>query len=304
MYISRDSLKDSKYVIEKLMPDSSIRKIVLDFLADKIVYASKINNTNWNLNLDKNANFLRFNTGHEYCIQINKKNILILCLKEDLKKSLNNEKQNIIFLGYSNNMKKLSNNIDETPECLAKVPDSIGCLLQYENINEYLPKLDEANNNFIEYAIKNTTILPRMKFAHSFGAVKYIENITNKHIPVPSYKFSQEQLENLQSHLQYEIKKLSLDELRNKALEKDKVLKKIKVYSTQFVRDPYVSEYVKKKANGICQDCKQPAPFINKKTGEPYLETHHIIPLSQGGSDTIDNVVALCPNCHRKRHYG
>lgn len=43
------------------------------------------------------------------------------------------------------------------------------------------------------------------------------------------------------------------------------------------------------------------APFQNKD-GEPYLETHHIICLSHGGPDTIDNTVALCPNCHRKMH--
>ena len=26
--------------------------------------------------------------------------------------------------------------------------------------------------------------------------------------------------------------------------------------------------------------------------------------LSDGGSDTVTNVVALCPNCHREIHYG
>lgn len=43
------------------------------------------------------------------------------------------------------------------------------------------------------------------------------------------------------------------------------------------------------------------APFIDAK-GEPYLEVHHIIWLSHGGADTIENTVALCPNCHRKMH--
>lgn len=63
-------------------------------------------------------------------------------------------------------------------------------------------------------------------------------------------------------------------------------------------------EYAKRLANGICQDCKQPAPFVNRLTNEPFLETHHITPLAQGGSDTIENIIAICPNCHRKRHYG
>ena len=33
-----------------------------------------------------------------------------------------------------------------------------------------------------------------------------------------------------------------------------------------------------------------------------YLESHHVTWLSRGGYDLIDNVVALCPNCHRKIH--
>lgn len=34
-----------------------------------------------------------------------------------------------------------------------------------------------------------------------------------------------------------------------------------------------------------------------------YLETHHVQPLSEGGTDSEDNVAALCPNDHRKAHY-
>ena len=32
------------------------------------------------------------------------------------------------------------------------------------------------------------------------------------------------------------------------------------------------------------------------------LEVHHIIPLSEGGSQDMDNIVLLCPNCHRQNH--
>ena len=38
------------------------------------------------------------------------------------------------------------------------------------------------------------------------------------------------------------------------------------------------------------------------KNDKPYLESHHIIWLSEGGSDTLDNTAALCPNCHKKMH--
>jgi len=66
-------------------------------------------------------------------------------------------------------------------------------------------------------------------------------------------------------------------------------------------RNRYIAEYAKRKANGVCQLCNMPAPFLDKD-GEPYLESHHIEWLSNGGEDSIDNVVALCPNCHKKMH--
>ena len=47
--------------------------------------------------------------------------------------------------------------------------------------------------------------------------------------------------------------------------------------------------------------CSCPAPFKDKN-GRPYLESHHIIWLAKGGADSIDNTIALCPNCHRKMH--
>jgi len=69
-----------------------------------------------------------------------------------------------------------------------------------------------------------------------------------------------------------------------------------------FVRDPAVKAWVLKKANGHCEGCAAPAPF-NGTDGLPYLEVHHVMPLSSHGSDTTSNAVALCPNCHRRCHY-
>ena len=71
--------------------------------------------------------------------------------------------------------------------------------------------------------------------------------------------------------------------------------------SSLFIRDRYVSEYAKRRAQGLCQLCGQPAPFPCPD-GTPYLEVHHVIWLADGGSDSIDHTVALCPNCHRKMH--
>lgn len=44
-------------------------------------------------------------------------------------------------------------------------------------------------------------------------------------------------------------------------------------------------------------------PFI-AANGRPYLEVHHIKPLSEGGTDFIENVACLCPAHHREAHFG
>lgn len=72
---------------------------------------------------------------------------------------------------------------------------------------------------------------------------------------------------------------------------------------TQFVRDPYVVAWALQQARGHCECCLAPAPFT-REDGSAYLEVHHLQRLADGGPDTIDNVVAVCPNCHRRLHYG
>jgi len=72
------------------------------------------------------------------------------------------------------------------------------------------------------------------------------------------------------------------------------------VRTTQFDRDPAVAELTKRLAQGRCDLCAQPAPFA--VGGIPYLECHHVVHLAKGGPDTIENAVALCPNCHRRMH--
>ena len=73
------------------------------------------------------------------------------------------------------------------------------------------------------------------------------------------------------------------------------------VLGYQHERDENVAAYAKRRAQGVCELCEQSAPF-RKKDGKPYLESHHIVWLSEGGGDSISNTVALCPNCHRKMH--
>tara|TARA_R110001583_G_scaffold173897_2_gene328006 strand:- start:2593 stop:3432 length:840 start_codon:yes stop_codon:yes gene_type:complete len=73
--------------------------------------------------------------------------------------------------------------------------------------------------------------------------------------------------------------------------------------STSFVypRSKVVREQVLLRAKGNCEHCGEEGFRTN--AGAIYLESHHIVPLSEKGIDHISNVIALCPNHHREAHY-
>ncbi len=108
------------------------------------------------------------------------------------------------------------------------------------------------------------------------------------------------------THTQEEIaehsQSLSIEALRVIAESQTaKTPKKTSSTITQYTRSTYIADYVRRRANGVCQLCGEAAPF-SRKDGTPYLESHHIVWLAEGGEDSVDNTVALCPNCHRKMH--
>jgi hypothetical protein len=75
------------------------------------------------------------------------------------------------------------------------------------------------------------------------------------------------------------------------------------VTTTVFVRNQYVAAEVLSRAGGRCEVWSEPAPFLRRVDGSPYLEVHHRKPLAAGGEDVVENAVAVCPNCHRAAHY-
>lgn len=74
------------------------------------------------------------------------------------------------------------------------------------------------------------------------------------------------------------------------------------VAQTLMARDARVRAWVLSQSEGMCECCKKPAPFVSFE-GDPFLEVHHVKPLVDGGSDTVTNSVAVCPNCHRSLHH-
>ncbi|WP_278406813.1 HNH endonuclease [Pseudomonas rhodesiae] len=70
----------------------------------------------------------------------------------------------------------------------------------------------------------------------------------------------------------------------------------------QRYRDPSVRRRVLERSGGVCE--LTGIPGFSTSNGGIYLETHHIIPLSEGGLDTVENVIALTADAHRQAHFG
>jgi 5-methylcytosine-specific restriction protein A len=78
----------------------------------------------------------------------------------------------------------------------------------------------------------------------------------------------------------------------------------ITVVSKAYRRNPDVVAEVLFRAADRCERCDRGAPFLRKSDGTGYLEVHHKVQLANGGDDTVENALALCPNCHRELHFG
>lgn len=184
------------------------------------------------------------------------------------------------------------------------------------DVSFYLQADDENTHSYVEDTIFNDGPFFELTYTHKFqlsDLLKYSDlkdNGLKSRLMGPQHTDSNlelylQKVENIENDTQATnnyLNSLSLDYLSKLAKNHSTATVKTTTTKTiQYVRNPYIAQYAKKKANGICQLCNQSAPFTDKN-GDPYLESHHIIWLSNGGSDSIDNVVALCPNCHKKMH--
>ncbi|NGZ97338.1 MAG: hypothetical protein CV089_14670 [Nitrospira sp. WS110] len=79
--------------------------------------------------------------------------------------------------------------------------------------------------------------------------------------------------------------------------------KRRQVISNQIERNFLIVAKLKRLHNSNCQLCK--GEFFLKRGGRSrYSEVHHIRELCRGGTNSTDNCLVLCANCHRRMHYG
>lgn len=77
-----------------------------------------------------------------------------------------------------------------------------------------------------------------------------------------------------------------------------------------YVSSPSLKEVLKCRYDFYCQICHtriyrpkwvQTLP-IKEQWKHLNADVHHILPLSRGGNDLMENMLCLCPNCHRRFH--
>jgi hypothetical protein len=154
---NRDNPSDAKVLVEKFLPNKEAREKFIRFLAYAINFADTIKSDNWNLNLDKNGHFLRFNVGQEYCVKLTDYELLILCDRTTIKPIIEKEKIPVFFRGYIHQQRIENADIDKVPDCLVKVKNSIGCVISIENISENIDFFTQSNKDFIRAAM-NTSL--------------------------------------------------------------------------------------------------------------------------------------------------
>lgn len=77
--------------------------------------------------------------------------------------------------------------------------------------------------------------------------------------------------------------------------------------STSWPRSPRVARVALDNANHTCEYDKDHITFISSASGNTYVEVHHLVPMEKQNAfdvslDVPENIVALCPNCHRRIH--
>lgn len=99
--------------------------------------------------------------------------------------------------------------------------------------------------------------------------------------------------------------RLAPEPVRNKRRERER-------RSHERWRSEYDQEYkavrtgVIVACNGLCEACGEPV-FVPtqrgwKKAASNFGATHHLVPLSQGGANSADNIACLCARCHGIAH--
>lgn len=177
-------------------------------------------------------------------------------------------------------------------ELLGANIDSIVNLNELSRCLEQLKQLEESVSK--DKIVKEVKKIERRK---KRLVLKKLEEESNNY---PSNDFlsrqEEQELQNTESEILTTIDSNNFVDFLSKYYQLLEENMEFKKRREQLKRNPAIAVYTKQRAHYTCDLCE------NTYLDESFFDSHHLIPLKDGGPDQIYNTVCLCPNCHRIAH--
>lgn len=141
----------------------------------------------------------------------------------------------------------------------------------------------------------------------------FLFTIINNPTPYEDEEFSKSIIKDeIEGRTSEEVKKL-IEKMFKKSNEKvGKKANKKSLKTEVYDSNPVLKEHVKLLYHYKCQICTTQIKRRGWKIDLPYekeiqhltADAHHVRPRNKGGKDVPENLICVCPNCHRKLHSG
>lgn len=130
--------------------------------------------------------------------------------------------------------------------------------------------------------------------------------IALEHPPLPDETAVRDALDAEVVRLDKVLREASLDELMTLYAGQAKKLhaRRRPTRTSAFERNPLVVLITRRRALFKCEVVGCTVPTFIAGDNNPYVETHHLVPLAEGGDDWIENTACLCALHHREIHCG
>lgn len=188
---------------------------------------------------------------------------------------------------------------------------------QFFNFNpRVLQKNSQAKND--QFRIPLKIFASEYGFLYPFKKAFYEKETKNKLAETDGLYFYKQDLSNVKEYKNYnralQINKLAIDYQNGQIAEQDLLKKRLALgldndddIDTLLHANPNVKEARKLRSRYMCEVNPQHRTFTAKANNMPFVEGHHLIPFCKRNEfdvniDIVENIVALCPVCHRQVH--
>lgn len=244
--------------------------------------------------IDEAVEFIKENRPVSNFVSTYKSNsrFLTLCKNNFKLFNIDNKKISIndIYDNYFNDNFMEMFDIDELNIQLSRYVDYIYFLTSYQNFNINL--IDTPKQNYISSQSKVEKLKTKKVVIGEDGSVEdddidYILKVDK-------------------------VKEFNINPEISKDAYKVKPIISMGAIAKRYSKNPMVGKIAINQVDYKCENNNEHTTFISNTTRNQYMEAHHLIPISYQEEmwdrfnvniDCVENIVSLCPNCHRAIHY-